>query len=141
LLLQIDYTDTTGERQSVQKTVQLSSSSTGTSATGTAATGFRSRAQDSSLGTVAWALLVLFLGGAVAFNRFKAKNSNWKRLGMFLAAISAMFLAAIFLLGSNAIAIAIAALASLALLAWFFEPGRVRAVLARVRHMGKKAKA
>ncbi|MFA4855287.1 MAG: hypothetical protein WC634_01700 [archaeon] len=137
LVIQIDYTDTTGERQSVQKTVQLSSSSS-SETTGTS--GMRTRSQDSSLGIVAWALLAVLAGGAIAFNRFKAGNKNWKRLAMAIGAITAMFLVAIFLLGSGLIAVVAATVLSLALLAWFFRPDKVKGIIWRISHSIGKAK-
>ncbi|MFH1587359.1 MAG: hypothetical protein ABID38_05865 [Candidatus Diapherotrites archaeon] len=117
LLVQIDYTDTTGERQSVEKTVQLSSDR------GTAApSGTFNGAPAGGLGIfslIPWVLLVLVVGAAVAFNMLKAKR-DWKKLGVVLAGIAALFIVAIFLLRSDLIVVLVAAVASIAGLAWFF---------------------
>ncbi len=117
LLIEIDYTDTTGERQSVEKTVQLNSGA-GTYATGGTINGAHAEGAG-ILSLVPWVLLVLIVGAAVAFNILKVKR-DWKKLGVVLAGIAALFIVAIFLLQSDLFVVLIAAAASIAGLAWFF---------------------
>lgn len=119
LMIEIDYTDTTGERQSVQKTIELAPSFSATSENAVAgAGGFRQRANPFSLAP--WILMVLIVGGAIVFNKFKAKNSDWKKLGKILVISVALFLVVVFLLDSNFVATIIAGIISVGLLAWFF---------------------
>lgn len=122
LVIEIDYTDTTGERQSVQKTVQLSQTFSETLG-GTA--GGRLTQGASVFSFVPWVLLVLIVAGAISFNRFRAGRRSWKRLAKVLAAIIVLFLATIYLLGSSLLAVAAAGIVSLVLLAWFFRGNRV----------------
>jgi hypothetical protein len=66
----IDYTDTIGERRSVEKTVpiQFRSLTTGTVNAGTTATGFSGRAQQNFIGsTLFWILLILIVAVAEFF--------------------------------------------------------------------------
>ncbi|MBN1941207.1 MAG: COG1361 S-layer family protein [Candidatus Diapherotrites archaeon] len=121
VLLEIDYTDTTGERQSVQKSVELdfavSDIITGT--TGTMNGRFRQSSSGSSL--TPWILLAAIAVGAVAIHKFWARKKNWKKLGAIIVIAIVLFLAAIFFLNSNTIALAAATVVSCGLLAWFFE--------------------
>ena len=139
LEIEIDYTDTTGVRQSVEKTIEIASS---TSYSGTTTqTGFAGRTrQTASSQYIPVSLLVLMAGGAIAFNRFKAGNKNWKKLGIIIALIIAMFLAAIFLLGSNLIAVITVTVASLAMLVWLFREKETRAFLGKAKSFLKKQK-
>ena len=117
ITIQIDYTDTTGERQSVQKIIQLNPSA---SSTGTIAQNFRNRQGNNSLSFLPWALLAIFAIGGIAFNKFKAKKA-WKMLAIVIAIIAVLFLAAIFLLNADIAATTIAAIASIILLVFFFR--------------------
>lgn len=120
LVIQIDYTDTTGQRNTVEKTIQLNRSVSG--ANSTALQGqFR---QNGFLSILPWALLVLIALGAVAFNRFKAGNTRWKKLAAFLGAIAVVFLVAVFFFGSNLLAVGAAMIVSLGVLVWFFKKAR-----------------
>ncbi len=126
VIIQVDYTDTTGQRQSIEKKLEMTLTFSET--TDTTTTGFADRMrsrQSTDLSTVAWALLVVIIVGAAAFNRFKAGNSNWKRLGKALAIVAVLFITAIFLFGSSAIAIALAAVVSLLLLGRLFRQKHV----------------
>jgi len=139
VIVEIGYSDTTGERQTVQKTIPLSRSSSSTSDSTTLTGGFgRQRNSQSSL--LPWALLAVFAGGAVAFKKFKAGNKSWKKLAIVLAAVAAMFLGAIFLLASDILAVAGATAVSLLLLVWFFRKGLLVAVVQKVRRSPKKNK-
>ncbi|MFH1545061.1 MAG: hypothetical protein ABIE23_03170 [archaeon] len=119
LLLGIDYTDTTGERQSIQKQVQLTPASSDTQLSGLKKT------SANEFAFASWILLVLIVGGAIAFNKFKAGNKEWKKLSKILAVIAILFLAVIFLLGSDLIAVLAVSVVSLFLLAWFFYKSQV----------------
>ncbi|MBI4053197.1 MAG: hypothetical protein HY394_04120 [Candidatus Diapherotrites archaeon] len=122
LELEIDYTDTTGERQAVKKTVNLNLDTAGGTAAGTGTAGtFAQRRGAGSNNLLPWILLALVAGGAAAFNKFKAGNANWKQLGKFLAASVALFLMAIFVFNSELLWVAIAAAASIALLVFHFR--------------------
>ncbi|MBN2067973.1 MAG: COG1361 S-layer family protein [Candidatus Diapherotrites archaeon] len=142
LLVEIDYTDTTGERQKVEKELELntvfSETTTGTE-TYTAASRFsRQRGADNSY--IAWALLATLLVGAAGFNRFKAGNKKWKRLGKVLGAIATMFIVVIFPMGSNILAAIAAAMASALLLGWYFSEKHVERALGKARQFFKKQK-
>lgn len=112
LEIEIDYTDTTGERQSVIKNVQLSSA-------GFNQSGFTSQRRRGGFPLLPVGLLILIVGGATAYNKLNAKR-NWKTLGKILAVIIILFLVTIFLLQSNTIAMVVSTLISLGLLFWFF---------------------
>lgn len=140
LLLEMDYTDTTGERQTVKKTVQISMADSGTGTTGTTSSSFAGRAGRSSdsLGLIPWGLLALIVIGAAAFNRFRAGNANWKKLATVLAVAAALFLAAIFLLGSSLLSVAAVTVVSVLLLAWFFHFGFISKIAEKLSHLRKK---
>ncbi|MFH1256116.1 MAG: COG1361 S-layer family protein [Candidatus Diapherotrites archaeon] len=116
--IEIDYTDTTGTRQTVRKTIQLSSSSSSGNVL-SVASGLRQRENGYSF--LAWLLPLLLVAGAIGFREYKAKTIGWKQLAKPVAAIIILFLAAVFLLNSELIATIAAAIASVALLAWFFR--------------------
>lgn len=113
LLLEIDYTDTTGERQSIQKTIQLSQSASSFQSS------TRSSQQTGTLSWLSWALLAAIICAGIAWNKFKGKKS-WKNLAIVLAIVIVLFLAVIFLLDSNLWASVVSAIVSAVLLAWFF---------------------
>ncbi|MBN2127703.1 MAG: hypothetical protein JW703_04950 [Candidatus Diapherotrites archaeon] len=92
VVIQIDYTDTTGIRQSVQKTISLNSSNTVPVFSGTNVS-----RNSNSFPLIEIALLAVILISAVAFNKFKAKK-DWKKLGLFLTAIIIAFIALYFFL-------------------------------------------
>ncbi|MCH7902833.1 hypothetical protein IIC68_03710, partial [archaeon] len=106
------YTETTGERQSVIKNVQLSSA-------GFNQSGFTSQRRGGGFPWLPIGLLILIVGGATVYNKLNAKR-NWKTLGKILAVIIILFLVTIFLLQSNTIAMVVSTLISLGLLFWFF---------------------
>jgi len=113
LLLEIDYTDTTGERQSIQKTIQLNQN-----ASSVQSSTFSSQ-QTGTLSWLSWALLAAIICAGIAWNKFKGKKS-WKNLAIVLAIVIVLFLAVIFLLNSNLLASVASAIVSAVLLAWFF---------------------
>ncbi|MCX6800638.1 MAG: hypothetical protein NTZ73_00415 [Candidatus Diapherotrites archaeon] len=135
LLLEIDYTDTTGERQSVQKTIQLSSSaSTNTSAIAS------TRQQSNQFGLLPWALLVLIAGSAIVLKKFRKKDVSWKKLAVALGIIIVLFLAAIFFLNSNLISTITVAIISIALLGWVFYREEIVSTAQKIVQSGKKQK-
>lgn len=134
LLIEIDYTDTTGQRQSVQKTVQLST----TQSSSTTLIGGRARQSVGVFSSLSWALLALIAAGAIVFNRFKAGNKNWKKLAMVIAVIAVLFLAVIFLLGSDLLAIIAATAASVVLLIRFFRRDLIDSVVKQIRRKRKE---
>ena len=131
LQVEIDYTDTTGERQAVKKTVQLSSLGTQTGLTGLSARG------SNQFSFVPWVLLVVFAGAAICINRFKAKK-GWKQLAVVIAIIVVLFLAVIFLLNADLLASVIAAIASIVLLAIFFRKSLIKPVSGEIFSKSKK---
>lgn len=138
ILVQIDYTDTTGERQSVQKQLEMnfvSSSETETTATGFAG---RQRTASQDNAVIVWALLAVLIVGAAAYNRFRAGNRSWKKLGKILVPVILLFLAVAFLLGSNTIAAVVAAIVSVLLLGWFFRERHVMMLLEKAAGQAKK---
>ena len=112
--VQIEYTDTTGQRQSVPKKVQLAAQAFG-SISGTDESGQRGQ----GLPFLPIGLLVMFAAGAAAYNHFRAKKS-WIDAGKIIGAIIALFLAAIFVFASGIIAVLLAAAISASLLWWAF---------------------
>ncbi len=112
LSVQIDYTDTTGERQSITKKIQLSS---GITTTGLA-TGFSQR--NTGTGIIPYVLLVLIVGAGIAFNKFKAKR-NWKKTGIVLAGIIVLFAASIFLRFDLLLTVLVSVISVIAL-CWYF---------------------
>lgn len=118
LIVEIDYTDTTGQRQIVQKTISLSAPN---NANAPASGGNAFRQRNSTVGLAPWALLILTVGTALAFNRFGKTSKDWKKLGLLLLLPIALFLTDIFLFDSNPGGAAIATLVSVAALVWFFK--------------------
>ncbi|MDD5148487.1 MAG: hypothetical protein PHH08_03410, partial [Candidatus ainarchaeum sp.] len=116
--IEIDYTDTTGERHAVQKAISLSRESPTGMASGT---GFSGRQSQGNLimQDIALVLLAVFIAVPIAVNH-KLKRKNWKILGIILVIEAGLFLASIFLFSSNIIGITISAAVSLVLAAWFF---------------------
>lgn len=110
LIVEIEYTDTTGERQKVQKTVQLiqSASDIGTIA--------RERQSTGQLSLNQWVILALIIAGAIVFNKYRAKK-GWKKMGLAIVAVIAIFVGAESLFGSNLQTIAIAGLISIGVFA------------------------
>ena len=120
LLIEVEYTDTTGQRQIIQKELELNTvfSENETTSGFAGKTGKRTSDQNQY---IAWSLLAVMIAGAVVYNKFKTGNKKWKKLGKILAIIAILFLAAIFLLGSNLMAIIAVAVISIMLLGWFFQ--------------------
>ncbi len=113
--LEISYTDTTGERQSIKKTITLGASS------GSFGTGLNTARATGVSPLMAWGLLILLVGGGIVYNQFKSKK-DWKALAMRLAIVLALFLVAILVLGSNELALGVAFIVSLVVLIHFFRP-------------------
>lgn len=135
VIVEIDYTDTTGERQVVQKTVQLASSS---SVSGISSMGnFGSRQQANQLSFVPWVLLVAIAGAAAYFNRSKAKK-EWKHLLVVLVIIAVIFLAVIFLLNAELLSSVVAAVVSIILLAIFFRTKIFDSIAGKLSEKNKK---
>lgn len=133
VIVEIDYTDTTGERQAVQKTIQLSSSST----TGLGLSGFQSRGNSNQLSFAPWVLLVVIAGAAAYFNRAKAKR-EWKPLLAILAIIAILFLAVIFFFNADLLSSLVVAIFSVVLLAVFFRKGIPNSLQAKVFAKSKR---
>jgi len=138
VIVEIDYTDTTGERQVVQKTVQLASSASSGLVSGISGTGnFGSRQQANQLSFVPWVLLAAIAAGAAYFNRARAKK-EWKHLLVVLAIIAVIFLVVIFLLNAELVSSVVATVVSIALLAAFFRTNIFDAIAGRVFGENKK---
>jgi len=113
LTVQIEYTDTTGERQITTKKVSLSSGATAT-------TGFVTARQTGNQNLIPGiVLLVLVVGGGILFNKFKAKK-NWKKTGIVLGGITALYLISIFFLNFDLIGLLLVSVFSVVLLWWYF---------------------
>lgn len=132
LVIEIDYTDTTGERQQFQKPVQLSVSTLGSDVT-SKAFGLKGLKQsDNSSSWLPWVLILLLVGGAIAFNKFKAKK-EWKKLGKVIAIILVIFFGGTFLLESNTVSMAVATIISTILLVWFFRKDLVLSLVEKIK--------
>lgn len=117
ITVEINYTDTTGERQVVTRTINLSSSSASLGSS----TGLRNtaRAGGSNNNLLPIGLFVLLAAGAIIFNKRHAKKS-WKHLAAMLFVSAAFFSATIVFFSSDIVAcLAVAALSGI-LLYWFF---------------------
>lgn len=112
LIMQISYTDTTGERVTIEKTVRLNSAAT-TAGAITGAGARQGAAADYQLAAIA--LLVLLAGGAIVYNNSRAKIS-WGKMVLPIGAVVALFLAAVLLLRSSLLAVVGAVLISAAIL-------------------------
>jgi len=134
VVLEIDYTDTTGERQQVMKTIQLSSSDTNASKL----VGFRAQ-QNNSLGIIPWIILIILVGAGIVFNKIK-KKTNWKKVGVRSAIIVALFAGTIFLLNSNLIAIILVTIISIAILVETFFKKEVMEKLEKFKTTKKSKK-
>jgi len=115
VIVQIDYTDTTGERNSVTKTVELNNDSSTTSFS----TSMPSQ-RNTGLPLIPIAFALLVIGCAAGYNHFRAKK-DWKELGKRLGVIAVLFIAAIFLLNSDLIAMGVVTAISAGLLWKFFK--------------------
>ena len=131
ILLEIDYTDTTGERQQVVKTIQLNQSIDSNS---TLRTGGFNRQQNSSLGITPWIVLAIILAAGIIYNKVSKKN-NWKNLAIILAIVTVLFIVAVFMLSSNLIAIVAVSIISIALVVWYFFQDQIKEKFAK---KGKK---
>ena len=92
--IQIDYTDTTGERQTVQKKALLSGQAA-PSTRGVNLGGTRQQ-QTGFFSQVSWGLMAGILAVAVLANRLKSGNRHWKKLALILAAVAGMLLSAVY---------------------------------------------
>ncbi|VVB99682.1 NPCBM-associated, NEW3 domain of alpha-galactosidase [uncultured archaeon] len=115
LTLEIDYTDTTGIRQIVQKPFQLSSRASA-SGLGTGAAGRRG---NSDLPLLPMGIFAVLGIAAIAYNHFKAKK-EWKLVAGTIVVSAALFGVAIFLLQGDSLSLGAAALLSLGALYWLF---------------------
>lgn len=115
LELEIAYTDTTGERQTVTKTINLSAASL------SSGTGSTNRAIPTGLSSIiAWGLLAVVVIGGIGYNHFKAKK-EWVSLLKVIAGAVVLFLVSILLLNRNEIAIGVTVILSIVGLALFFR--------------------
>jgi hypothetical protein len=114
--IEIDYTDTTGERQSVRKTIQLASSS---STTFGSASGFQTR-QSNQLPLLPIGLFVVIVAVSGYYNH-KKNRIAWKQFAIAAVISAIVFLAAIFLFNQQLWATVAAALVSVAVLVFFFR--------------------
>ena len=142
ITIQVDYTDTTGQRQSYEKTLEVVLSFSGTKEveTGTTFSSRMRRQQSGDLSLIGWALLALIVAGAATFNKFKAGNARWKKLGKALAVVVVLFLAAIYLFASSAIALALATIVSILLLGKLFKEKHVVKVFEKTMAFVRKHK-
>ena len=127
LTIELDYTDTTGERQIVQKDVQLNLSASSTSGFA----GATGRAKAGSF-SILWILLAVIAIALTAYNKFKAKKP-WKSVLISLAIIAALCIVGIFFTDSSMIVAIVAAAFSAAVLYWFYVKQREIHI-----HFGKK---
>ncbi len=119
IAIEIDYTDTTGERQSVQKTIVLSRESSASSTSSLGTSGFSARQGRNDLSSIGWILLAAFVAVPAGLN-YKFKRTSWKKIAIILLPIIVLFAATILLFNSNIIGLAISIIVSIALLFWFF---------------------
>ena len=114
ITINIEYTDTTGERQTAVKTISLGS---GTAST-TAFTGMTRQTGNQNM-IPGIALLLIVVGGGIAFNKFRAKKT-WKKTAIVLGVITIAFLSGIFLLSFDLIGLLAITVLSIILYWWYF---------------------
>ncbi len=114
LVLEIDYTDTTGVRQITQKTIQLNSTTTSNGLTKTNAS------STSTFPTIPVVLLVIVIGLGALYNQFKAKNS-WSGFAGYALLILVLYLISIYLFSSDMVSLIVVTIVSLLLLLWIFR--------------------
>jgi hypothetical protein len=146
LTVEIDYTDTTGERQKIEKTVQLNSGSfsTGASADGQTTTqtsqggalnptqsGFARRSQQNSWIIPLAAFVVIASLTAFVNTRIKPQKKDWKNVAMALIPVVLMFAATIFLLNSDLFAAGISTIISAIIIIWFYGIGNISGMLSK----------
>jgi len=112
MIVQIDYTDTTGERQSVQKKIALSSISSSTTALPAGRT-----QGNSSQSLIYWALLAAAVIATAVFDKIKGKLS-WKKMAAIWLATATAFFAVSMFLSANLIAGIAIAIVSFGLVFW-----------------------
>ena len=133
--LQIDYTDTTGKRQSVTKQISLSANTLNNS-TNITATGFaRNRSSNSYLTPLA--LLVIIIAGIVIYNLKKAKKS-WKKAIIVIVIEIIIFAIVMLVFNSNLVETIIATIISIIIALAFFKPSVFEKLLAKIKHAKKK---
>ena len=115
--VEINYTDTTGERQVVTRAISLPSSSASLGSS----TGLRNsaRAGAGNNNLLPIGLFVLLAAGAIVFNA-RHSNKGWKHIAAMLFVSAALFSAAIVLFSSDILACLAALAFSGILLYWFF---------------------
>jgi hypothetical protein len=116
--VEIDYTDTTGERQTAKKTVSLSQASTGTiSSDATAA----ARVRIAGAGSISpWMVLSAIFGLALVAGTIKSDRKNLKKLLAVLAVSAILFLAVVYYLNSDQTYMLAAGAISVAVFALYF---------------------
>ncbi|VVB75811.1 Uncharacterised protein [uncultured archaeon] len=121
LLVQIDYTDTTGARQSVQKSVKLSS----TSAFGAGVTALTPRRTSGNDQLIPIVLAVVFVLAALGINKFGKKNKPWKKVAIAAVIIAVLYAAVILLFSQSTESIVIATIISVGIIAWLYFKDKI----------------
>ncbi|MCX6802336.1 MAG: hypothetical protein NT067_04455 [Candidatus Diapherotrites archaeon] len=114
--IEIDYTDTTGERQTAEKTVSLSQASTVSSLDAT--TALRSRTSSQAISP--WMVLSAIFGLALIAGTIKSDRKNLKKLIAVLVVAVGLFLAVVYYLNSDQTYMLVAGAVSIALFALYF---------------------
>jgi hypothetical protein len=114
--ISIEYTDTTGERRAVTKTITLTSDSSSTIAQNFSV---MQNHRGDIFTAFYWPLLALIAIIAVALNKFKFKK-NWKLLAALLVVIAIVFFALEQFLSISVITMAAALIISVVVFGWFF---------------------
>jgi len=112
MIVQIDYTDTTGARQSVQKSVRLGSATA--FGAGTTALSTRKSAGNDQL--IPIILAIIFVGAAIGINKFGKKNKPWKNVVIGGAIIAVSYATTILLLSQSTESIIVATIISIAII-------------------------
>jgi hypothetical protein len=118
--IEIDYTDTTGTRQRLDKEVSLGVSA-GATVTGTGGAGGFAARNGSNGNLLPWALGFLVIIGGLAWYHFKQPKANRNRLIAVLAVCAALFAIAIVGFNGNLLEVLIAGVLSVGALVWFFR--------------------
>lgn len=133
LEMEIAYTDTTGERQTVTKTISLSASAS-------SGTGLTTRTVQTGVSPfIAWGLLAILVIGGIGYNHYRAKR-KWTSLLKVIAGMVVLFLISIFLLNRNEIAVGASTLLSLAGIVLFFREDWVEKIKTMGNRNSKKEK-
>ena len=147
LTVQIDYTDTTGARQTINKQVQINTTTsslgavTGEMQTITAQGTFTGaqggfvvrRAQQENNWIVPLMVFAVVAAGTVFINTRQKEKKAWKSLAKAIVPAAVMFLATIFFLNSDLAATAISAAISIAIVVWFYGVNGIKSVFSAGR--------